>query len=191
VPDKETNTYRTPLTRLPTKPLVLVGMMGAGKTAIGRRLAERLDCPFLDADDEIETAAGCSISDIFALHGEAAFRDGERRVIKRLLDCSPTVLATGGGAFMDTDIRQAVRDKGISIWLRADIETLWQRVRRRDHRPLLETENPRETLERLIQDRNPTYAEADITVDSDVGPLCQTVDRVMDAIEEFLKTESD
>jgi len=191
VPDKETNTYRTPLTRLPTKPLVLVGMMGAGKTAIGRRLAERLDCPFLDADDEIETAAGCSISDIFALHGEAAFRDGERRVIKRLLDCSPTVLATGGGAFMDTDIRQAVRDKGISIWLRADIETLWQRVRRRDHRPLLETENPRETLERLIQDRNPTYAEADITVDSDVGPLCKTVDRVMDAIEEFLKTESD
>jgi shikimate kinase len=191
VPDKETNTYRTPLTRLPTKPLVLVGMMGAGKTAIGRRLAERLDCPFLDADDEIETAAGCSISDIFALHGEAAFRDGERRVIKRLLDCSPTVLATGGGAFMDTDTRQAVHDKGISIWLRADIETLWQRVRRRDHRPLLETENPRETLERLIQDRNPTYAEADITVDSDVGPLCQTVDRVMDAIEEFLKTESD
>jgi len=191
VPDKETNTYRTPLTRLPTKPLVLVGMMGAGKTAIGRRLAERLDCPFLDADDEIETAAGCSISDIFALHGEAAFRDGERRVIKRLLDCSPTVLATGGGAFMDTDIRQAVRDKGISIWLRADIETLWQRVRRRDHRPLLETENPRETLERLIQDRNPTYAEADITVDSDVGPLCKTVDRVMDAIEEFLKTESE
>lgn len=191
MPDKETNTYRTPLTRLPTKPLVLVGMMGAGKTAIGRRLAERLDCPFLDADDEIETAAGCSISDIFALHGEAAFRDGERRVIKRLLDCSPTVLATGGGAFMDTDIRQAVRDKGISIWLRADIETLWQRVRRRDHRPLLETENPRETLERLIQDRNPTYAEADITVDSDVGPLCQTVDRVMDAIEEFLKTESE
>lgn len=191
MPDKETNTYRTPLTRLPTKPLVLVGMMGAGKTAIGRRLAERLDCPFLDADDEIETAAGCSISDIFALHGEAAFRDGERRVIKRLLDCSPTVLATGGGAFMDTDIRQAVRDKGISIWLRADIETLWQRVRRRDHRPLLETENPRETLERLIQDRNPTYAEADITVDSDVGPLCKTVDRVMDAIEEFLKTESE
>jgi len=191
VPDKETNTYRTPLTRLPTKPLVLVGMMGAGKTAIGRRLAERLDCPFLDADDEIETAAGCSISDIFALHGEAAFRDGERRVIKRLLDCSPTVLATGGGAFVDADIRQAVHDKGISIWLRADIETLWQRVRRRDHRPLLETENPRETLERLIQDRNPTYAEADITVDSDVGPLCKTVDRVMDAIEEFLKTESE
>ena len=191
MPDKETNTYRTPLTRLPTKPLVLVGMMGAGKTAIGRRLAERLDCPFLDADDEIETAAGCSISDIFAMHGEAAFRDGERRVIKRLLDCSPTVLATGGGAFVDADIRQAVHDKGISIWLRADIETLWQRVRRRDHRPLLETENPRETLERLIQDRNPTYAEADITVDSDVGPLCKTVDRVMDAIEEFLKTESE
>lgn len=191
MPDKETNTYRTPLTRLPTKPLVLVGMMGAGKTAIGRRLAERLDCPFLDADDEIETAAGCSISDIFAIHGEAAFRDGERRVIKRLLDCNPTVLATGGGAFMDADIRQAVRDKGISIWLKADVETLWQRVRRRDHRPLLETKNPRETLERLIQDRYPTYAEADITVDSDVGPLCKTVDRVMDAIEGFLKTESE
>jgi shikimate kinase len=191
VPDKETNTYRTPLTRLPTKPLVLVGMMGAGKTAIGRRVAERLDCPFLDADDEIETAAGCSINDIFAMHGEAAFRNGERRVIKRLLDCNTTVLATGGGAFMDAGIRQAVRDKGISIWLRADIETLWQRVNRRDHRPLLETKNPRETLERLIQDRYPTYAEADITVDSDVGPLCKTVDRVMDAIEEFLKTESE
>jgi len=191
VPDKETNTHRTPLTTLPTKPLVLVGMMGAGKTAIGRRLAERLDCPFLDADDEIETAAGCSISDIFAMHGEAAFRDGERRVIKRLLDRSTAVLATGGGAFMDVDIRQAVLDKGISIWLKADIETLWQRVKRRDHRPLLETENPRETLERLIQDRYPTYAEADITVDSDVGPLCKTVDRVMDAVEVFLKTETE
>lgn len=189
--DKETDKHRTSLTRLPTKPLVLVGMMGAGKTAIGRRLAERLDSPFLDADDEIEAAAGCSISDIFAMHGEAAFRDGERRVIQRLLDRSPTVLATGGGAFMDADIRQAVHDKGISIWLRADIETLWQRVKRRDHRPLLETENPRETLERLIQDRYPTYAEADITVDSDVGPLCKTVDRVMDAVEVFLKTESE
>lgn len=190
MPDREINTHRTPLITLPAKPLVLVGMMGAGKTAIGRRLAERLDCPFLDADDEIETAAGCSISDIFAVHGEAAFRDGERRVIERLLDCGAAVLATGGGAFMDSDIRRAIRDKSISIWLRADIETLWQRVRRRDHRPLLETENPRETLERLIQDRYPTYAEADITVDSDVGPLCKTVDRVIDAVEDFLKSES-
>ncbi len=189
--EKETNSHRAPLTHIPTKPLVLVGMMGAGKTAIGRRLAERLDCPFLDADDEIETAAGCSISDIFAVHGEAAFRDGERRVIERLLDCGSTVLATGGGAFMDSDIRHAIHDKGISIWLRADIETLWHRVRRRDHRPLLETENPRETLERLIQERYPTYAKADITVDSDVGPLCKTVDRVLDAVEAYLKTESE
>ncbi len=191
MPDKETNTSRIPPTKRLTKPLVLVGMMGAGKTAIGRRLAERLDCPFLDADDEIETAAGCSISDIFAMHGEAAFRDGERRVINRLLDHGPSVLATGGGAFMDEEIRQAVRDKGLSVWLKADIEILWQRVKRRDHRPLLKTENPRETLERLIQDRYPVYAAADLTVDSDVGPLCKTVDRVMAAVEDFLRMENE
>ena len=189
MPDKETNTYRTPLTRLPTKPLVLVGMMGAGKTAIGRRLAERLDCPFLDADDEIETAAGCSISDIFAIHGEAAFRDGERRVIKRLLDCNPTVLATGGGAFMDPDTRALIAAKGVSIWLRADIDTLVRRTSRREDRPLLKNGDPREILTNLMNLRYPIYEQADITVDSLDAPAEETLQQVLDALEAYRAAE--
>ena len=118
------------------KPLVFVGMMGAGKTAIGRRVAERLGVDFVDADDEIEAAAGCSITEIFERHGEAAFRDGEHRVIARLLEGAPKVVATGGGAFMNEATRRAIESHGTSIWLRADFETLWRRVSRRDHRPL-------------------------------------------------------
>jgi shikimate kinase len=172
------------------KPLVLVGMMGAGKTAVGRRLAARFDLPFVDADEEIEAAAGCTISDIFALHGEAAFRDGERRVIERLLKQSCCVLATGGGAFIDPRIRLAIKSAGISIWLRADLETLWHRVRRRSHRPLLNTDDPKGTLERLMQTRYPIYAEADITVESDDSPLDETVERVITYIERFLATDA-
>ncbi len=172
------------------KPLVLVGMMGAGKTAVGRRLAARFDLPFVDADEEIELAAGCTISDIFALHGEVAFRDGERRVIERLLKQSVCVLATGGGAFMDPRVRQAIKDAGISIWLKADLETLWHRVRRRSHRPLLNTEDPKGTLERLMQTRYPVYSEADITVESNDGPLDETVERVITYIERFLATDA-
>jgi shikimate kinase len=172
------------------KPLVLVGMMGAGKTAVGRRLAARFDLPFVDADEEIEAAAGCTIADIFALHGETAFRDGERRVIGRLLKQPACVLATGGGAFMDPRIRQSIKEAGISIWLKADLETLWLRVRRRGHRPLLNTENPKETLGRLMETRYPVYAEADITVESNEGPLDETVERVITYIERFLATDT-
>jgi shikimate kinase len=143
----------------------------------------------VDADEEIETAAGSSIADIFALHGEAAFRDGERRVIKRLLKQPVCVLATGGGAFMDERIRQLIAESGISVWLKADLDTLWQRVRRRSHRPLLNTENPKETLERLMRTRYPVYAGADITVESNDNPLDETVDRVIRCLEHFLATD--
>lgn len=174
---------------VPPRSLVLVGMMGAGKSAVGRRLAAAFGLPFVDADDEIEAAAGCSISDIFALHGEAAFRDGERRVIARLLKQPVSVLATGGGAFMDARIRDVIKSSGISIWLKADLETLWQRVRRRSHRPLLNTENPKQTLESLMKTRYPVYAEADITVVSSDGPLDETVDQVIAKLKRFLETE--
>ena len=168
------------------KPLVFIGMMGAGKTAIGRRVAARLDIPFIDADSEIEAAAGCSISDIFELHGETAFRNGERRVIARLLDGPIQVLATGGGAFIDQGTREVIEKLGISVWLRADFETLWRRVSRRDHRPLLKTENPRETLSALIDQRYPVYAGADITVDSSDGPRDEMVERVIEAVVGYL-----
>lgn len=176
--------------KAPPRTLVLVGMMGAGKTAVGRRLAAAFGLPFIDADEEIEAAAGCSISDIFALHGETAFRDGERRVIERLLRQPVAVLATGGGAFMDPRIRAAIKGSGISIWLKADLETLWHRVRRRSHRPLLNTPNPKETLEALMKTRYPVYAEADITVESSEGPLDETVNRVIGRLERFLVTDT-
>ncbi|MDP6389346.1 MAG: shikimate kinase [Alphaproteobacteria bacterium] len=168
------------------KPLVFIGMMGAGKTAIGRRVAARLDIPFIDADSEIEAAAGCSISDIFELHGETAFRNGERRVIGRLLEGPIQVLATGGGAFIDRETREVIKKRGISVWLRADLETLWRRVSRRDHRPLLKTENPRETLSALVEQRYPVYAGADITVDSSDGPRDEMVERVIEAVAGYL-----
>lgn len=129
-----------------SKSVVFVGMMGAGKTAVGRQLAVRLDLPFIDADEEIEAAAGCAIADIFARHGETEFRNGERRVIKRLLAGPVCILATGGGAFMDAEIRDAIYEKGISIWLSANLGTLWNRVRRRSDRPLLKTGKPKQTL---------------------------------------------
>ena len=172
------------------KPVVLVGMMGAGKTAVGRRLAAALGLPFVDADEEIEKAAGCSITDFFADFGEAAFRDGERRVIERLLKQPTCVLATGGGAFMDEGIRAAIRAMGISVWLKADLGTLWQRVRRRADRPLLNTENPKQTLEALIQTRYPVYETADITIESSEGPLDETVRRVADSLRRFLATDT-
>ncbi|HWK47450.1 MAG TPA: shikimate kinase [Stellaceae bacterium] len=149
--------------------VVLVGLMGAGKTSIGQRLARRLGLGFVDADHEIETAANCTISEIFARHGEAAFRTGERRVIARLLEAPPHVLATGGGAFMDPSTRERIRARGISVWLRADLDTLVARVGRRGNRPLLAGDDPRAVLERLIAIRHPIYAEADIIVDSQPG----------------------
>lgn len=170
-----------------TRPLVLVGLMGAGKSAVGRRVAARLDVPFIDADAEIETAAGCTIQEIFDRHGEAAFRDGERRVISRLLTTEPPhVLATGGGAFMDPETRALILEHAISVWLRADLEVLFKRVNRRGHRPLLKTEDPRATLARLIDLRYPVYAEADIIVDSKDGPIEAMVERVIDAVARYL-----
>jgi shikimate kinase len=166
--------------------IVLVGLMGAGKTAIGRRLATRLDLPFVDADQEIERAAGCTIENIFAMYGEPAFRDLERRVIARLLREPVHVLATGGGAFMDPDTRDLIAESGISLWLRAELDVLVGRTARRGNRPLLKQGDPRETLRRLIEIRYPVYASADITVDSRDGPLEQTVDEVVSAIDGYL-----
>lgn len=170
-----------------TRPLVLVGLMGAGKSAVGRRVAARLNVPFIDADSEIETAAGCTIQEIFDRHGEAAFRDGERRVISRLLTTEPPhVLATGGGAFMDAETRALIHEHAISVWLRADLEVLFKRVNRRSHRPLLKTTDPKATLARLIELRYPVYAEANIIVDSKDGPIEGMVERVIDAISRYL-----
>ena len=169
----------------PARTVVLVGLMGAGKSSIGRRLAQRLELPFVDADKEIEAAAGCTIEEIFERFGEAAFRDGERRVILRLLDGAPHVLATGGGAFMDPVIRQRMRSVAVSIWLKADIELLLKRVSRRNNRPLLKGENPREVLQRLIDVRYPVYGEADLRVESLDGPPEQTVQKVIDELHRF------
>lgn len=168
----------------PRRSLVLVGLMGAGKSCIGRKLAQRLDLPFHDADSEIERAAGCSIAEIFAEHGEAYFRDGERRVIARLLDEPLQVLATGGGAYVDPRTRAAIAERAIAIWLRADLELLVRRTARKTHRPLLRNGNPRETLARLMAERYPLYAEADVAVDSDDGPPEATVERILALLAE-------
>jgi shikimate kinase len=153
--------------RLGGRSIVLIGMMGAGKSSIGRRLAARLGIPFVDADAEIEKAAGMSIADIFSRHGEADFRNGEARVIARLLDGGPQVLATGGGAFMNPNTRNAIQAKGVSIWLKADLEVLLRRIsRRRSDRPLLQTADPGETLRTLLAEREPIYALADLTIQS-------------------------
>lgn len=146
--------------------IVLVGLMGAGKSTVGRRLAQRLGIPFVDADAEIEAAAAKSIAEIFADHGEPYFREGERKVIARLLDSGPQVLATGGGAFMCAETRARVRDKGISVWLRAGLPLLMKRVRKRSDRPLLISEDPEAVMQRLVEERYPVYAEADIAIDS-------------------------
>jgi shikimate kinase len=153
-------------TSVADRSIVLVGLMGAGKTTVGRRLAERLGLPFIDADLEIERAAGKTIPEIFADHGEAYFRDGERRVIARLLDNGPQVLATGGGAFMNAETRTLIAGRGLSVWLRADLPLLMKRVRRRSNRPLLDTTDPEVVMRRLIDERYPVYAEAAITIDS-------------------------
>jgi len=153
------------------KSIVLVGLMGAGKTSVGRKLAEKLDMDFTDADEEIAGAAGCSIEDIFETYGEDAFRDVEERVISRLLEESPRVLATGGGAFMNPRTRSLIAESGISVWLRADLDMLVKRTRRRGGRPLLKNKDPRATLRKLMIERDPFYAEADIVIDAtDEGP---------------------
>jgi len=167
--------------------IVLVGLMGAGKTCIGRRLAQRLSLPFRDADNEVEKAAGCSVEEIFARHGEAHFRDGERRVITRLLESAPLVLATGGGAYMDPRTRTLIRKRGVAIWLQADLPLLLKRTSRRNNRPLLKTGDPRSILEGLIEKRYPVYAQADIVVESVDGPPEITVERAIEALSRYFE----
>jgi shikimate kinase len=169
--------------------IVLVGLMGAGKTSIGRRLADKMGLDFVDADTEIEKAAGKSIPDIFADHGEAHFRDGERRVIARLLDNGRQVLATGGGAFMNEDTRKAIKAQALSVWLKADLDVLLKRVAKRGGRPLLEGRDPAEVLQHLITQRYPVYAEADITVESLDVQHGQMVSEVLKALAEYLPLE--
>ena len=168
---------------LGTRSVVLVGMMGAGKSTIGRRLSARLRLPFLDADAEIEAAAGMSIPDIFETRGEPDFRDGEARVIARLLDSSSCVLATGGGAFMREETRHRIRDKAVSIWLKADADIIMRRVKRRADRPLLQTEDPEATVGRLIAEREPVYRLADLAVWSRDVPHEKIVDECIDALQ--------
>jgi len=173
--------------RLGQRSIVLVGMMGVGKSSIGRRLAARLGIPFVDADAEIEKAAGMTIAEIFARHGEASFRSGEARVIARLLESGPQVLATGGGAFMNDDTRAAIRAKGVSIWLHADFDVLMRRIsKRRAERPMLATADPAATLRQLLAQREPIYAEADLAVQSREVPHDASVSEIVDALAAFL-----
>ena len=171
--------------------IVLVGLMGAGKSTIGRRLAQKLGLAFVDADAEIEQAAGKSVPDIFQDHGEVYFREGERKVIARLLESGPQVLATGGGAYMNEDTRRNIARLGISVWLKADVSLLMKRVRRRDNRPLLKAEDPERIMRDLIEARYPVYSQADITVESrDVphGSIVSDVIRALAALERARKT---
>jgi shikimate kinase len=166
--------------------IVFIGMMGAGKSTVGRRLAARLGLNFVDADVEIEAAAGMSIPDIFAAHGEQYFRDGEVRVIARLLDGAPNVIATGGGAWMRSETRERIRTKAISIWLKADSDVLLRRVKRRSDRPLLQTADPAATIEKLVAERYPIYAEADLTLLSREVPHDRIVDECICALAGYL-----
>ena len=168
------------------KPVVLVGLMGAGKSTIGRRLAHALGLQFIDSDQEIVEAAGCSISDIFEIYGEAIFRDVEQRVLLRLVGGEPCVIATGGGAFMNPVIRNAIKEKTTSVWLKADLPILLERVSRRDTRPLLRTGDKGAILSKMIEDRYPLYGEADITIDSNAGLHDMVVERVLKALKDTL-----
>jgi shikimate kinase len=167
---------------LGTRSVVLVGMMGAGKSSIGRRLAGRLGIAFADADNEIETAHRMTIADIFSTYGEPYFRAGETRVIARLLEGGPQVLATGGGAFMNPDTRRAIGARGISVWLKAEFDVLMRRIKRRQDRPLLRTDDPAETLRALMAERYPVYAQADVTIQSREVPHEKIVDEIVDAL---------
>ncbi len=165
------------------KTVVMVGMMGAGKSAIGTALARRLDVPFLDSDAEIERAASRTIAEIFERDGEEFFRDRETQVIARLLGGVPKVLATGGGAFLGENNRKLIGERGLSVWLRADLDLLWQRVRHKATRPLLQTKRPKQKLASLYEERTPVYALADVTVDADPSSsIDETTDRVLKAL---------
>ena len=161
------------------RPVVLIGMMGVGKTSVGRKLANLLQFAFVDADEEIERAAQLTIPEIFDRHGEAAFRDGERRVIARLIDGGPRIIATGGGAFCNADTRALILDRAIAVWLDCDLDILVERVSRKDNRPLLRGKDVRETLARLQQERQPAYSQAPIHVISRGGPHSRTVGAIL------------
>lgn len=176
--------------RLCGRSIVLVGLMGCGKSSIGKRLAVKLNMPFVDADEEIEAVAAKSISEIFADHGEEFFRDRERKVIARLLAHGPQVLATGGGAYMHQETRQAINESGISIWLKADLPVLMRRVSKRDTRPLLKTANPEATMRKLMEARYPVYAEADIIVESRDEPHDVLVNEVIERLRGKLVGEA-
>jgi len=176
------------LARRIDRPIVLVGLMGVGKTSVGKRLAMALNCPFSDADEEIESAARMTIPEIFAAYGEPLFRDGERRVIARMIENAGglKIIATGGGAFCNPETRALILEKAIAVWLDSDIDTLLERTGRKDNRPLLKDGNPRETLSRLHDERRPYYAQAPIHVMSNNGPHTRTVDTVLKEVARWL-----
>lgn len=185
--EDRTSTLKTDRNEAPWagRTVALVGLMGAGKSTVGRRLAERLGRSFYDSDNEIEKAAGLSVADIFSLHGEEEFRRGEHQVLKRLLDEKPHILATGGGAYLNSETRQLMRDKAVTVWLNADLETLWKRVSRRNHRPLLRRPDAKEVLSNLFDERRPIYELADLTVHSVDGPHSKTVTAIIKALESW------
>ena len=168
-----------------SRTIALVGLMGAGKSTVGRRLAEKIGREFYDSDDEIEKAAGLSVSDIFSIHGEEEFRRGEHQVLKRLLEQPPHVLATGGGAYLNPETRALMREHAVTVWLNADLETLWKRVSKRDTRPLLRRPNAKQVLTDLLEAREPIYSQADLVVRSKDGPHTYTVNAILKALESW------
>lgn len=185
--EDRTSTLKTDRNEAPWagRTIALVGLMGAGKSTVGRRLAERLGRTFYDSDNEIEKAAGLSVADIFSMHGEEEFRRGEHQVLKRLLEQKPHILGTGGGAYLNPETRALMREKAVTIWLNADLETLWKRVSRRNHRPLLRRPDAKEVLTNLFDERRPIYELADLTVPSVDGPHSKTVTAIIKALESW------
>lgn len=172
---------------LRAQPIALVGLMGVGKTTVGRRLSKRLGVPFYDSDEEIEQASGRTVAGYFRDHGEAAFRDGERRVIDRILDGQPLILATGGGAFIPPETREILLERAITVWLKGDFETIMERVSRKDTRPLLQVADPRGRMRELMDERYPIYAKANVTVNIARGPHMRTVNKVLRKLDKYVK----
>lgn len=189
---KQSNTQSKPiLPALRARNIVLVGMMGAGKTTVGRRLAQQLNLPFVDSDNEIEIAAGMTISEIFEAHGEDHFRYGERRVLERLLAQGPQVISTGGGAFINDDIRELINSAAYSVWLTADFDILWERVSRRKNRPLLQTDNPKQVLKDLVDKRTPIYSTAHVSILSRNVPHDIVAGEIIAALDTYIAAHKD
>ena len=168
-----------------SRTIALVGLMGAGKSTVGRRLAEKVGRDFFDSDDEIEKAAGLSVTDIFNIHGEDEFRRGEQQVLRRLLEQPPHVLATGGGAYLNAETRELMRERAVTVWLNADLDTLWRRVSKRNTRPLLRRPDAKQVLTDLLEAREPIYSQADLVVPSKEGPHSQTVNAILKALKNW------